>query len=136
MKFIFYGLAILLVFSGCGKQSEAKQSVPARKQIDPKEIFIRASREPIQLLAVKHGLSPRFAEEATWEYYQRHHIGYKFLMAKTQAEKQAFRNNALQEYDNSTKGVAETIRFLSTRYGFKESSFAAFLYDLERIQAE
>jgi len=136
MKLIFHSIAILLVLSGCAKQSELKKPAQAPRQIDPKEIFFRATREPIQLLAVKHGLSPKLAEEAAWEYYQKHHLGYRFLMAKTQAEKQAFQNNAQQEYDNSTKGVAETIRFISTRYGFKESSFAAFIYDLDRSQEE
>ncbi len=116
-------VCISVLAFGCSKKDTLREQLPP---LDFRKLAMDARREQIYLLAMKHRLPPEKAEAAAWDYYDKHDIGLRFLTNDAGKQIDVLKLNA-----EMSKGVPDTVRSLAAKYGFEESVFAAFLFDLK-----
>lgn len=126
-------LLLTLVLIGCAKKEQPHSDSAA---VDIKMLRKALMRENINLLAIKHGLPPEKAELATWDYSMKHDIGFRITMDENALSKDGKQLDIFVMRDEMSRGIPDSVRDLSVKYGLEERAFAAFLFDLKLADKE
>lgn len=129
-------LALFMAF-GCSQKERASPKTvrsPEKVSADVKKLLMDGRREQIQLLAVKHRLPPDRTELATWEYFEKHDIGFRFLNERIASKRAITSQDMIRVTKESSVGMSETVKSLAFRYDLREESLAAFLAELRASQ--